>query len=439
MNRPFIVLAAATVAALALAACGGSDGGSGSSASASAGSSGTATDAAGDGGGSLEVFSWWTSGSEDAALKQLTTAYSAAHPDVNLVNGAVAGGGGGNAQQILQTRIQGGTPPDTWQTHLGQALATYLDAGALADASSVYDAEGFRDVMPQALIDSMSKDGKIYAVPTGAHRGNVLWYSIPVLKAAGVTPPSGDYSLDQFVKDLKTVQDSGAIGLCLGGKDAFAPAELFENTLLGTVGPSGWDGLTSGTTSWADPSVVKAADYLGQMLAYVDPEASALTWDQAAKKLAAGDCAFNSMGDWAYGEMVKAGAAEGTDFGYVAHPGNDGDFMAVVDAFVVGENAVNPKAGLDFLATIGQPDVQLAFNKDKGSTPVRTDADTSSLPPYQQGAYKSWTTDTLVNTIVHGAAMPPAFVQAFFDGVTQFIQAKDSAALTKALDAAAKS
>ena len=432
MKRNRLTAVAGLVATLlTLTACG--SGSSGSSAATGQRSGGSTGD------GNLEVFSWWTSGSEDAALKDLTTAFSSANPKVKIVNGAVAGGGGGNAQQILQTRIQGGNPPDTWQTHLGKALGQYLDARTLADATAVYDKNGLRDVMPKALIDSMSANGKIYAVATGAHRGNVLWYSLPALKKAGVTPPAAGYTLDQFVSDLAKVKASGQIGLCLGGKDAFAPAELFENTLLGTVGPDGWAQLTGGQKQWTDPSVVKAADYLGAMLADVDPEASALTWDQAAKKLAAGTCAFNSMGDWAYGEMVKAGAKEGTDFGYVAHPGNTGSFMAVVDAFVVADNGKNKSAGLDFLATIGQKDVQLAFNKDKGSTPVRTDVDTSSLPPYQQAAATSWKSDKLVNTIVHGAAMSPQFVQAFYEGVTQFIQAKNSAAFAKALQAAAGS
>lgn len=413
---------------LALAACG-------------SGSSGTTAGSASDtkSAGTLEVFSWWTSGSEDAALKDLTSAFTADFPSTKIVNGAVAGGGGGNAQQILQTRIQGGNPPDTWQVHLGKALNQYTDASVLADATGVYEKNGFNKVMPKALIDSMSVNGKIYAVATGAHRGNILWYSLPALKKAGVTPPAAGYTLDQFITDLGKVKASGQIGLCLGGKDAFAPAELFENTLLGTVGPDGWAELTSGKKQWTDPSVVKAADYLGKMTGYLDPEASALTWDQAAKKLAAGTCAFNSMGDWAYGEMIKAGAKEGVNFGYVAHPGNTGSFMAVVDAFVVAEKAKNKQGGLDFLATVGKKDVQLAFNKDKGSTPVRTDVDTSSLPPYQQDAAKSWKSDKLVNTIVHGAAMNPQFVQSFFEGVTQFLQTKNSAALTKTLQTAASS
>jgi glucose/mannose transport system substrate-binding protein len=40
--------------------------------------------------GKLEVFSWWTSGGEAAALEALFTAYKKDNPDVEIVNATVA-------------------------------------------------------------------------------------------------------------------------------------------------------------------------------------------------------------------------------------------------------------------------------------------------------------------------------------------------------------
>ena len=126
---------------LALAACGGSS----SSPGGSAGSTG--------GGKNLEVFSWWTSGSESAALNQLIDAYKGASSGAKVTNGAVAGGGGGNAQAILQTRLQGNDAPDTWQTHPGDAIKQYVDAGYVTDLQSVYAKDGLTKVMPKALVN----------------------------------------------------------------------------------------------------------------------------------------------------------------------------------------------------------------------------------------------------------------------------------------------
>jgi len=61
----------------------------------------------------LEVFSWWTSGGEAAALNALFTVYNKQYPGVEIVNAVVAGGGGSAARSVLHTRLTGGNPPDT--------------------------------------------------------------------------------------------------------------------------------------------------------------------------------------------------------------------------------------------------------------------------------------------------------------------------------------
>ncbi len=411
--------------ALALAACGGGSTGAKSASGADA--------------KKLEVFSWWTSGSESAALQALFDGYKKAEPGITVVNGAVAGGGGSNAQAVLQTRLQGGNPPDVWQTHPGAAIKQYIAGGLLGDASAVYTPD-VKAAIPKNLIDAISADGKEYGVSTGAHRGNVLWFSKKALAKAKVTPPGpSGYSVGAFLGDLARLKAAGVTPLCLGAKDTFATAELFENTLLGTIGANGWDALTTGRAKWDGDQVKTAAANTATMLRYADPDAGALTWDQATKKLAAGTCAFESMGDWAYGELVKDGAKEGTDFGYTTHPGTDGAFVAVVDTMVMAKNAKNPVQALKFLQAIATKDVQLAFSKQKGSVPLRTDVDLSSLSPYQQQSAKAFKSAAIVQSVVHGEAMNPQFQQAMFDAVTQFAQNKDVNAFTRALANAAQS
>jgi glucose/mannose transport system substrate-binding protein len=426
-NPKVLVAATAAIAAVALTACG--SGGGGTTAGSGNGSASSNK--------SLEVFSWWTSGSESAALKALVTTAETQDPGLKITNGAVAGGGGSNAQAVLQTRLQGGNPPDTWQSHPGAAIKQYIDAGALADLTSVYTDNKFTDAMPKVLTDASSADGKIYGISTGAHRGNVLWFNKKLLAKAGVATPTGSYTVQQFLSDLGTVKSKGISPLCVGAKDAFAPAELFENTLLGVTGAQGWDSLTTSTDKWNSDQVKQAATYFTQMLPYFDSDASASTWDQATGKLAAGKCAFESMGDWAYGELVKQGAKDGADFGYVPEPGTSGTFVLVVDTFVVAKNAKNKDAALKWAATIGSKEAQIAFNKLKGSTPIRTDVDMSSFPAYQQAAAKSFRGDTLVQSVVQGEAMNPQFQQSLDDAVTQLVSNKNVEAFVLALKNAA--
>ena len=66
--------------------------------------------ASGKPGGRLEMFSWWTTGGEEAGLKAMYAIYEKSHPGVEIVNQAVAGPAGSNAKAVLKTRMQGGDP-----------------------------------------------------------------------------------------------------------------------------------------------------------------------------------------------------------------------------------------------------------------------------------------------------------------------------------------
>jgi glucose/mannose transport system substrate-binding protein len=381
----------------------------------------------------LEVLSWWTSGSERAALDVLFDGFRAAQPGVDVHNVAVAGGGGSNAHVVLANHLLGGDPPDVWQTHPGASIKQYIDAGQIADVSSIYQRDNLSPVIRQDVRQAVSKDGKEYGVSTGAHRINMLWFNKRLLDKATVTVPAGGYTADALLTDLAKLKAAGVVPLCLGAKDPFARAELFENTLLGVIGAEGWASLTSDRLNWNGPQVRQALDRFGTMLDYADPEAGALTWDQATRKLAAGECAFESMNDSAYGELVVDGAKEGTDFDYVPYPGTESLFLTVVDTFVMAKNAKDPQNAQAFLATIGTAPTQLAFNKQKGSTPLRTDVDVSSLSLYQQSAAKAFAQDPVLLSITHGEAKRPQFQQGFYDAIAAFAQSKDINVFNQAL------
>jgi glucose/mannose transport system substrate-binding protein len=399
--------AAAVVAALALtaAACGG--GGPTSAAKSTK---------------RLEVVSWWTSGSEAAALNALFAAFRASDPGVQVVNAAVAGGAGSNAIVALAKRLQAGDPPDVWQTFDGKSVQGYARRGVVRSVASVFDRTG----MQPTILRSVMRGGRPYGVPTGAHRSNVLWFNERLLARAGVTPPSSGYTTTAFLGDLAKVEATGAVPLCLGAKDRFTTVELFENTLLSSIGTRGWSDMVRDDLHWRSGPVQTALKRFGAILGYADPQASGLTWDAATRKLAAGGCAFESMNDSAFGELAAAGAREGRDFGATAFPGTEGSFLAVVDTFVAATKAKNAKNALAFLGDIGRPATQLAFHRAKGSIPVVRDVDVSSLTAYQRAASKAFWHSPVLLSIAHGEAMSPAFQEGFYDAVTTYVRTRSA-------------
>jgi glucose/mannose transport system substrate-binding protein len=388
--------------------------------------------------GKVEVFSWWTSGSESAALNAIYAGTKKANPGIEIVNAAVAGGAGTNARQVLATRLAAGDTPESWQSHPGGDLKGYVDQSAALDLTSLYKSEGWSKVVPKALQDSMSYNGKVYSVLTGIHRANTLWYNKAALRKAGVTLPAVVTFAD-LSKAATKLKAKNIAPLCLGDKDIWTAAQLLEETLVGEVGATTFNNLVAGKASWSDAKVQTAISHFNTMLTWANSDHKALDWTGAVAALANGTCAFNVMGDWAYGELqVKQGKKDGVDFGY-AVIGDPKVFVTVGDSFVIGAKAANKAGAEAFIKSIMDPKVQIAFNKLKGSVPYRTDVSTSSLGVYQRGAAKTLATGTLVASLVHGQQLVAASVsQAFSDATTVLEANQDGKAFAKAMDAAAK-
>src|SRR5271169_288065 len=374
----------------------------------------------------LEVFSWWTSGGEAAALDVLFKVYKKQNPGVEIINATVAGGAGFAARPVLQTRLAGGKPPDTWQTHPGQELLDqYVGPGYCEAITELYKSEGWDRVFPKELVvDLLTKDLKIYAVLVGIHRGNILWYNTKLLEKNGITV-GNQLSFDQFFAACDKLKAAGIPALGVGDSGIWASAQLFENTLLGVIGAQGWTDLFSGKMHWDNPRVREAMKLFAKMQDYINPDHTALSWDQAIKALMEGKVAFSSMGDWADGEFLKAKFKEKEDFGWVSHPGTDGSFIVVADGFTLAKGAPHKDAALAWLKMVGSKEAQEAFNPLKGSIPARTDVDKSKFDGYHRWSMDEFANDRLVASCVHGGAAPAAFQQALNEAVTSFVVDKN--------------
>jgi glucose/mannose transport system substrate-binding protein len=410
-------IAAGTAAVLALSACGGG--------------SSTSSDPK-----KLEVFSYLTSGSEADALKAMIDVFVAKNPGYTVENGAVSGGGGSNAAQVLQSRIAGNDAPTIWQAHPAANLASYAASGQLKDLTSLFESEGWTDKYPKDVLDSLKVNGKIYGVPFGINQMNVVWWNKNVAAKLGVTVGT-DLTWDAMVAGIQKAKSAGTTPVCLGDKDPFTTGEIVESAIISHVGADGWRDLTAGRIKWTDPRIAAAlADYK-LLLDNANKDHTALTWDQSAKRFADGDCLFLPLVDSAYGEFLKAGKVDGKDFDFVYYPGTAGIILNVADLWVESAKASNDEAATAWLKVAGSTDAQLAYQKIKGQIPPRLDADASSLGRYQQTFAKNYKTAQILQSLTFGQSNPPAVQQAFYDAITQFNTSGDVGQFTSAMDTAA--
>ncbi|HEU0040738.1 MAG TPA: ABC transporter substrate-binding protein [Jiangellaceae bacterium] len=414
------MIAGLAAVGLVLAACGGDSDDGGSETSAD-----------------VEVFTWWAEGSEKAGLDAMVGVFEEQHPDFSFVNGAVAGGAGSNAKNVLASRLQTNDPPDTFQAHAGAELTDYITANQLEDISSLYDENGWNDVFPADLLDLLTVDGAIYSVPSNIHRANVVWANPAVLTEAGIDPATPPANLDEWFTQLDAAKASGATALSVATD--WTQVHLLETVLLADLGAEAYTGLWDGSTDWASAEVGAALDDYAKLMSYTNTDRQNLDWPDATQQIIDGQAAYNVMGDWAEAAFQEQEKTFGTDYVTFPVPGTDGVFDFLADSFTLPIGAPNPDGTKAWLDTIASADGQKAFNLAKGSIPARTDVDAADYPEYQQTAIDSWTNDTIVPSLAHGAAAPIAWLTDVTAAVSQFSATGDVEALKTGLaDAAAK-
>ncbi|HEV6953672.1 MAG TPA: ABC transporter substrate-binding protein [Promicromonospora sp.] len=417
-------VATAAVVGLTLAACG--NGGSGG-------------DDSGDSAGSqVEVFTWWAAGSEKAGLDALVGVFDEQHPDIEFVNGAVAGGAGSAAKDLLQTRLQAQDPPDTFQAHAGAELQDYIDAAQIEDVSDLYDEFGLTDAFPADLVDRLSsEDGAIYSIPSNIHRANVVWANPAVLEENGIDPEAQYDDLDAWIADLEKLDEAGVTAISVG--TTWTQVHLLETVLLADLGPEAYSGLWDGSTDWEGAEVTGALEDFETIIGLTNDDRDGLDWPEATQLVIDGSAAFNVMGDWAVAAFEEQDKVLGEDFVAAPVPGTDGVFDFLADSFTLPVGAPDAEGAKAWLETVGSLEGQVAFNKAKGSIPARTDADPSEFSEYQRSAIESFSNDTIVSSLAHGAAAPVATLNAISDATSKFTTgASDLAGYQSELAAAAQ-
>ncbi len=382
--------------------------------------------------GKLEFFSWWTAGGEADGLNGMIALYKKTYPGVEILNATVAGGAGTNAKAVLATRLTGGDPPDSFQVHAGLEVAKYDPQKYLEPLNGLFKSEGWEKVFPSDLLTLLRYQGNYWSVPVNIHRANVLWYNKKVFSSNNLTPPK---TFDEFFKIADTLKAKGIVPLVLGDKENFSVGHAFEAVLIGTLGADGYRGLWTGKTAWTDAKVTQALNTFKRMLTYVNSDHAALTWDGAGQYLIDGKGAMEIMGDWEDGWLQSKNF---TGYGWASPPGNAGVFDALSDSFAMAKAARNRANALNWLKVSGSKVGQEAFNPKKGSICARTDCNQALFNAYLQSAAKDWVKDTLVPSVIHGAATFENYALKYQDAMALFVTTGDVAKTQAALQAACK-
>ncbi|GGN60560.1 sugar ABC transporter substrate-binding protein [Actinoplanes lobatus] len=380
----------------------------------------------------VEVFTWWAGGGEKAGLDALAGLFTESCPGQRFESGVVPGGAGVDAKQVLAARLQHNDAPDTFQVHAGAELLDHIDADQVRDLSAEYQTWGLRDALPAGLVADLTVDDRIYSVPAGVHRANVVWTNDQVLADAGILV--APKTLREFIGNLERLRRSGVESPLALGRD-WTQLMLLESVLISDLGPKRFSGLFTGATKWDSRAVELAIGDYARIIGFSNTDRDSLDWPEATRLLIDGKAGYQLMGDWVTAEMT-ANTFSGYDS--FTFPGNGKAFQWLADSFTLTTDAANPEGARCWLATVASPRGQQAFSVRKGSIPARTDAPTDGFTDYQLEAVEDWRSGTPVPSCAHGSACSQPWQNAANAALGAFSTSGDATALQSALAAAAK-
>ena len=371
--------------------------------------------------GEVEVLHWWTSGGEAKAASALkATLQGQGHAWKDF---AVAGGGGDNAMTVLKSRVVSGNAPAAAQIK-GPALQEWAAEGVLANIDGVAKAEKWDSVLPPVVANVMKYKGNYIAAPVNVHRVNWLWTSNEAFKKAGAKVPT---NWDEFFVAAEKLKKAGVIPVAHGGQN-WQDFTTFESVALGVGGADFYKKalVQLDQASLTGATMTKVLDTFKKVKSYTDKNAPGRDWNLATAMVIKGEAGMQLMGDWAKGEFVAAGKKPGADFGCSAAPGTAKSFTFNVDSFAMFKlkDAANIQAQKDLAAAIMSTDFQEVFNLNKGSIPVRLNMNLSKFDDCAKLSSNDFVASgksgSLVPSIVHQMAVPPAVTGAIQDAVSQF-------------------
>jgi len=369
----------------------------------------------------VEVLHWWTSGGEAKAAAALKA--SLERKGFTWKDFAVAGGGGDSAMTVLKSRVVSGNAPAAAQIK-GPSIQEWAREGVLANMDAVAKAEKWDELLPKVIADGLKYKGNYVAAPVNVHRVNWLWANPEAFKKAGAKVPT---TWDEFFTAAEALKKAGIIPVAHGGQN-WQDFTTFESVALGVGGAD----FYKKALVQLDPASLKGAtmqkvlETFRRVKSYTDRNSPGRDWNLATAMVIKGEAGMQLMGDWAKGEFVAAGKQAGKDFVCVAAPGTARSFTYNIDSFALFKlkDPARQKAQQELAATIMGAEFQELFNLNKGSIPVRMgmkldkfdDCAKTSAADFAATAKSG----SLVPSIAHGMAVPPAAEGAIKDVVSQF-------------------
>jgi ABC-type glycerol-3-phosphate transport system substrate-binding protein len=207
-------------------------------------------------GGSLTVWSEWTSVEQQY--------FEAAYAPFTAETGVTINyrGESSNIAATVQAAVAGGKGPDVALVPSPATLDALAAKGSIQPLAPVIGSEA--SDYGSAWNSLASYNGKLYGVWFKAANKNTIWYNPAEFASAGLT--STPTTWEQLIADAQQLQAAGVTPFSLCSDVGWPIADLWQNVYLKTAGAADYDKLAAHDIPWTDPSVTTAFTTMAQMV-----------------------------------------------------------------------------------------------------------------------------------------------------------------------------
>lgn len=167
---------------------------------------------------------------------------------------------------VLQTRVEGGNPPDLVETPAIGEISAFAEEGNLVDLREVLGDELLEANFSPSLLETASLDGEVFGIFSTANLGGLIWYDPSTYEG-----PTSPESWDELQAWAKQEAEAGNTPWCValesGAASGWPAADFIDEILLRQAGPEFHQRWSDGLEPWTSPEVRAAFETYGETVA----------------------------------------------------------------------------------------------------------------------------------------------------------------------------
>lgn len=195
---------------------------------------------------------------EAASFKEKQMEFEKQNPDIKLVFEFAKGEAFHNKLQTLSIANKLPDMMIVWPT---KRSSNVTGSGKIMDLRSYI--KGHEDEFVTSALDAQGKNGEIYELPIVVTAAHVMFVNTKILDELGLQPAK---TLDELIKQTKTINDAGYTTVAMDNKDAWEMQSTLLGVLVERTGGKEWiKDAKAGKVKFTDSEFVRALEIIKQL------------------------------------------------------------------------------------------------------------------------------------------------------------------------------